>query len=192
MALIVIHRHTAVIFAAFCFGENRVGRHRSVDIESTRFQLFDSRDDFLGLFEAKHSVFAAVGVETCDADVWILDSELLAGIRNKFGHFDDTCFFHEVASLAQRDMGRYVDHTDILVSKHHGILFGIGESCIEFRVAVVVVTGKVKGLFVERSGDCSVNFVSHCKLDGFLMLTNAALPHCGCTSPNLNVLMSTQ
>ena len=62
-------------------------------------------------------------------------------------------------------MSRDVDDADILVGKHHGILLSAGEGGIDFRVAVVVMAGKIESLLVQRGGDSAVDIAVHGQFD---------------------------
>ena len=103
-------------------------------------------------------------VETCYTYFRILYSELSAGVGYQLRNVDDTLLLHQVACLAKRYVGRHVDYSQKLVSQEHGILLGMCEMRIYFRMSVKMMSGKIECLFVERRRHGTVHFVFHRQL----------------------------
>ena len=100
----MVHGNNAVELTALSLGEDTVVRYGTVNIEVAAFQFLDGRNDFLSLLPAEHAVFAAMRIQAGHADVWILNTELAAGIVDEFDALDDAGLLHQVAGLAQGNM----------------------------------------------------------------------------------------
>ena len=111
VTLVVIHGHTAIVFAATRLGKECVGRYGTFNQESSVFQFVHGRDNFLLFLPAKQTIVAGMGIESGNTDTGLFYAKLAAGIVNEFGHLNDAVFLHTVASLAQRHMGRNMDDT---------------------------------------------------------------------------------
>ena len=80
-----------------------------------------------------------MGVEAGHTDVGLLNAKLTAGIVNEFYALNDAGLLYQVASLAQRHMGRDVDDADVLVSQHHGIFLCIRKRGVNLCMSIIVM-----------------------------------------------------
>ena len=58
-----------------------------------------------------------------------------------------------------------VDHSQVLVGQHHGVLAGVGVVGVDLSVAGVMVAGHVDGFLAQGIGDGGVDLTGHGQLD---------------------------
>ena len=180
MALIVVHADHDVVPAADGLRENAV-RRAGADNAGDALGLgsLDGRGDLLDLLAAEQAVLAAVGVQAGHCDAGVLDAHILAGLIGDLDDFQHTLFLDPVAGFAQGDVGGDVDHAQVVVGQHHGVLLGVGVGGVNLGVAVemgvavrllavIVFQSLVHGFLVQGVGAGSIHLTGHGKLDDLL------------------------
>ena len=180
MALIVVHADHDVVPAADGLRENavrRAGTHNTGD--ALGLGSLDGRGDLLDLLAAEQAVLATVGIQAGHSDAGVLDAHILAGFISDLDDFQHTLFLDPVAGFAQGDVGGDVDHAQVVVGQHHGVLLGVGVGGINLGVAVemgvavrllavIVFQSLVHGFLVQGVGAGSVHLAGHGQLDDLL------------------------
>ena len=97
----------------------------------------------------------------------ILYSELPACVMNEFVDLYDTLLLTSVAGLTERDVGRDVYNAEFPLGEEHGVFLGICKGGINLGMTVVVMPGKMDGLFIERCCAGAVYLFFHGEVYGF-------------------------
>src|SRR5690606_36343206 len=95
----------------------------------------------------------------------LFNAQLAACIVGQLNGFQDSIFFNQVASLPQRYMGGYMDDPEMLFRQHHGVLAGMGILGVYFRMSCKLVARHIQRLFMDRSGNRSVNLPAQSQLN---------------------------
>ena len=117
-----------------------------------------------------------MGVQAGHRHPGLGDAHVLAGLVGDLDHLQHPRLFDPVAGLAQGAVGGHMDHPQVVVGQHHGVLFGVGVGGVDLGVAVemgvpvrvgaaVRLQGLVHGLFVQGVGAGGVHLAGHGQLD---------------------------
>src|SRR5699024_9688570 len=124
--LVVVHTDHDVVPAAQCLAEHAVGRDGPDGIDPFGLGRLDGGLDLFDLLGAEQAVFAAVGVQAGHRHFGLLDAHIPAGLVGDLDHLQHTGLFDPVAGLPQGAVGGDMDHPQVVVGQHHGVLFGVG------------------------------------------------------------------
>ena len=177
MTLVVIHGNYDVEPAAECLGKDAVRRRRRLfrNTDTLSQRQIDGGLNFIDFLVSEHTIFAAVRVESRDGNLRCFYAEGLAGVICDADAVEHARRFDAVACLTQRNMRGNMHHAQRVVREHHGIFARISVVGINFRMAGIVMTRHVDGLFADGVGHRCVDFALHGKLDNRLDILECSL-----------------
>ena len=106
-----------------------------------------------------------MGIETRHGHLGLPDTDgLAAGIGNA-DYVQHPVLLDPVTGLPQRHMGGHMDHPQILMGQHHGVLGRVGIVRIDLGMTGIVVSGHIDGLLAQRIGDRGIDLVGHSQLN---------------------------
>ena len=101
MSLVVVQRQHRVVASDAREVEHAVGRHRAADLQAARAGGGDGGFQGFNFLTAEHAVFAAMGVERGDRQMWLLEAQLAQRLHALVNAFGDEGFGHQSAGAGQ-------------------------------------------------------------------------------------------
>ena len=165
MALVVIHGHDEIEFAAQGADKDGVGRVRAGAIDAERASFCDGGSDDFGVLPAEEAVLAGMRIEAANGDARRAAAHPVQRVVAELDGANDARAV-EMAGLLERNMRADVNGCQLLRVEQHARLRRAGKLGNVFGVAGEGAAGERDGLLVERRGDHGVGFAAHAELDG--------------------------
>ena len=106
-----------------------------------------------------------MGIEARHTDAGFCDAHVPAGFVCYADDFQHPILLDPVAGFPQRNMGGNMHDPQVIVGKHHRVVFGACVVGVDFCVAREVMPGQVHGLFVQRVRDGGIHLAVHGKFN---------------------------
>ena len=161
----MVHCHDNIIPAAQSFREDRVRRDRPLGVDTRDACCLDGWSDLVDFLPSEESALAAVGIEARHTDAGFCDAHVPAGFVCYADDFQHPILLDPVAGFPQGNMGGNMHDPQVIVGKHHRVVFGACVVGVDFRVAGEVMPGQVHGLFVQRVRDGGIHLAVHGKFN---------------------------
>ena len=176
MSLVVIHYNYNVVPAAKCFTKYRIWRSwcffRNVD--SFCKCLINGRLNFFNFFSSEHTIFTAVWIQACNTDLRLLDTKCLTTFICNADNIEDSFLLAKITCLTEGYVCAYMDDTQLIMCKHHGVFCCMCIVCIYFGMSGVMMTGHIDVVFIQCVGNGGIYFTGHCQLDSFLYILESS------------------
>ena len=106
-------------------------------------------------------------IQPSHSDFRFLDAQRLAAFVSNPDNFQYTRFLYPLNGFPQGNVGGNMDHTQVIMSQHHGVMFRMGVFRINFRMAGIMMPCHVDGFFAQRIGHRGVHFILHRHINDF-------------------------
>ena len=116
-----------------------------------------------------------MGIQAGYGNFGFLDADGLAALICNADDIQDPVLLHPVAGLPEGDVGRDVDHPQLLVGQHHGVFGCLRVVGVNLRVARVMVIRHIDGFLAQGIGNSGVHFPGHGQLDDLFHILEGRL-----------------